>query len=35
VQASAEWAFTAAIHNLAKAITSGHLTTSTLATRPT
>jgi transposase len=31
---SAEWAFTAAIHNLLKAITSGHLTASALTTPP-
>jgi hypothetical protein len=33
-KASAEWAFTAAIHNLFKAITSGHLTSQALATLP-
>jgi transposase len=33
-KASAEWAFTAAIHNLLKAITSGHLTTDALASLP-
>jgi transposase len=33
-KASAEWAFTAAIHNLLKTITSGHLTTDTLASLP-
>ena len=32
--AAAEWAFTAAVHNLLKAITSGHLTTQALATLP-
>ena len=32
--AAAEWAFTAAIHNLLKAITSGHLTTQALAALP-
>ena len=31
---SAEWAFTATVHNLFKAITSGHLTTQALATLP-
>ncbi len=30
-KAAAEWAFAAAVHNLFKAITSGHLTTETLA----
>jgi hypothetical protein len=33
-KASAEWAFTAAIHNLFKTITSGHLTTAALAALP-
>jgi transposase len=32
--AAAEWAFTAAVHNLLKAITSGHLTTAALAALP-
>ncbi len=32
--AAAEWAFTAAVHNLLKAITSGHLTTQALAALP-
>jgi transposase len=32
--ATAEWAFTAAVHNLLKAITSGHLTTQALAAPP-
>jgi transposase len=32
--AAAEWAFTAAVHNLLKAITSGHLTTQALAISP-
>ena len=32
--ASAEWAFTATVHNLLKAITSGHLTHQALATLP-
>jgi hypothetical protein len=32
--AAAEWAFTAAVHNLLKAITSGHLTTQALTTLP-
>ena len=32
--AAAEWAFTAAVYNLLKAITSGHLTTQALATLP-
>jgi hypothetical protein len=31
---AAEWAFTAAVHNLLKAITSGHLTTPALAALP-
>jgi transposase len=31
---AAEWAFTATVHNLLKAITSGHLTTHALATLP-
>ncbi len=31
-KAAAEWTFTAAVHNLLKAITAGHLTTQTLAT---
>jgi transposase len=31
-KAAAEWTFTAAVHNLFKAITSGHLTTQALAT---
>ena len=30
-KAAAEWTFTAAVHNLTKAITTGHLTTQTLA----
>jgi len=29
--AAAEWAFTATVHNLAKAITTGHLTPAALA----
>jgi hypothetical protein len=33
-KASAEWAFTCAVANLFKAITSGHLTSHTLATLP-
>ena len=31
-KAAAEWTFTAAVHNLTKAITTGHLSTQTLAT---
>ncbi|HMG64765.1 MAG TPA: transposase [Streptosporangiaceae bacterium] len=33
-KAAAEWAFTAAVHNLFKAITTGHLTTTALADLP-
>jgi transposase len=33
-KATAEWTFTAAVHNLFKAITTGHLTTTTLAGLP-
>jgi len=33
-KAAAEWTFTAAVHNLFKAITTGHLTPATLATLP-
>jgi transposase len=34
-KATAEWAFTCTVHNLFKAITTKHLTTTTLATLPT
>ncbi len=33
-KAAAEWTFTAAVHNLFKAITTGHLTPATLAALP-
>lgn len=33
-KAAAEWTFTAAVHNIFKAITTGHLTTTALATLP-
>jgi hypothetical protein len=33
-KAAAEWTFTCAVHNLFKALTTGHLTTQALATLP-